>query len=371
MRILILNWRDIKNPGSGGAEILTHEIARRSVLLGNEVTQFSSFFSGAKRKEIIDGVTIIREGRADTRSLFLSVHFKAFLFYLKKKENYDVVIDEVHGVPFFTPFYVRKKKVVLICEVANDLWVKNFGLFFGNIGRSIEKLYLSKIYKNIPYVTISQSTKKDLISHGVDKDSISILPMGITIPKKLKKIKRENNPTFIFVGRLNPAKGIEDVLSAFQKIQKKHTKAHLWIVGRGSNSYKKYLMSFCKKLGIDQNVTFFGFVSEEEKFMLLARAHLLVHTSIREGFGLTIPEAGWVGTPVIAYNSPGLRDVVKNDKNGVLLEKNNYEKLAEKSLEIVNNLELYKKLCKGAREEARKYKWNNTVESMLNILRNS
>ncbi len=68
MRILILNWRDINNPLSGGAEILTHEIAKRLVALGNHV-----------------------------------VHFRAFLFYQREKGKFDVVRDEVHGIPFFLP----------------------------------------------------------------------------------------------------------------------------------------------------------------------------------------------------------------------------------------------------------------------------
>ncbi len=54
MNILILNWRDIKNPSSGGAEILTHEIAKQWVAWGNSVIQFSSLFAGAKSEEIID-----------------------------------------------------------------------------------------------------------------------------------------------------------------------------------------------------------------------------------------------------------------------------------------------------------------------------
>ena len=58
-KILILNWRDIKNPNSGGAEVLTHEMAKRWVLWGHEVTQFSSKFRGAKGEEVVDGVRII------------------------------------------------------------------------------------------------------------------------------------------------------------------------------------------------------------------------------------------------------------------------------------------------------------------------
>jgi len=62
MKILIYNWRDIKNPDAGGAEVFTHEIARRWVERGNEVTLFTSKFAGCRKEEVVDRVSIIRDG---------------------------------------------------------------------------------------------------------------------------------------------------------------------------------------------------------------------------------------------------------------------------------------------------------------------
>ena len=62
MNILIYNWRDIRNPAAGGAEVFTHEIARRWVERGNEVTMFTSAFAGCRKEEVVDGVRIIRDG---------------------------------------------------------------------------------------------------------------------------------------------------------------------------------------------------------------------------------------------------------------------------------------------------------------------
>lgn len=368
MNILILNWRDIKNPSSGGAEILTHEIAKRLVVLGNHVVQFSSFFKGAHRKEVVDNVEIVREGNADIRTLFASVHFRAFLFYQREKGKFDVVIDEVHGIPFFTPWYVKEKKVVLICEVASDLWIEVFGSFFGLLGRMVEKFYLFLVYKNILFITISDSTKKDLIENGVNKKDIIVLPMGINVPLNIGDIQKEKEKTLIFVGRLTVAKGIEEALSALKEIVSNKI-VRLWIVGRGEANYVQKLKRMCRQLHIEDNVTFYGFVSEKKKFTLLARAHLLIHPSLREGFGLTIPEAGYVGTPVVAYNSPGLRDIVKNGKNGVLVAENSPKSLANTSIKLLSDDFLYQKLCQGAREEARQYNWDNTARVMLDSLK--
>lgn len=371
MRILILNWRDINNPSSGGAEVLTHEIAKRFVKLGNHVVQFSSFFSGARHEEVVDGVKIVREGNADIRTLFASVHFRAFLFYQREKKKFDVVIDEVHGIPFFTPWYVKGEKIVLICEVAGELWKKNFGLFFGLLGLLVEKFYLFLVYKNLLFVTISDSTKKDLIENGVNKKNITVLPMGINVPKDMGDIKKEKEKTLIFVGRLTVAKGIEDALSALKEILKINKDVKLWIVGRGDEKYTEKLKRMCKRLGIKNNVIFYGFVSERKKFLLLARAHLLIHSSLKEGFGLTIPEAGCVGTPVVAYNSPGLRDIVINGNNGILVAKNSPELLASMALRLFSDDLLYQKFCFGAKKEARQYNWDKTARVMLDILKES
>src|SRR5438309_329776 len=97
MRILILNWRDIRNPASGGAEILTHEVAKRWVDMGHIVTQFSSKFPNAKRDETIDGVRYLRSGQWWNVHGFAAIYY---IFYLRNKT--DLVIDEVHWFPFFS-----------------------------------------------------------------------------------------------------------------------------------------------------------------------------------------------------------------------------------------------------------------------------
>lgn len=372
MNILILNWRDIKNPSAGGAEILTHEIAKRWVKWGHRVTQFSSSFPGCLGEEIIDGVRIIRRGHPDTRRLFSSVHFLAFVYYkkqIRERHKFDVVIDEVHGIPFFTPWYVRGRKVVLICEVAGDLWRKTFGPIFGTAGRIIEKFYLRSVYRNLPYLTISPSTQKDLIRDGVNKKNITILPMGISIPaSRVKAFKKEESLTLIFVGRLTVPKGVEDAIYALREISKKNPKTKLWIVGRGDDQYLRHLKRLIKKFNTQSKVIFFGFVPEKEKFTLMAKAHILIHPSVREGFGLTIPEAGVVGTPTVAYNSPGIRDIVMNWESGILLKENSPTALASSILDLFNDKTAYERLCRMARQEARKYNWDNTARATLRIL---
>src|SRR5579883_455916 len=98
MDILILNWKDIKNPAKGGAEVIAFEFAKRLVRDGHSVTFFSRSFKNAKPDEILDGVRIIRRGN------LLSVYLKAYLYYKNLKKKPDKVIDMVNTICWQTPF---------------------------------------------------------------------------------------------------------------------------------------------------------------------------------------------------------------------------------------------------------------------------
>lgn len=369
MRILILNWRDTKNPSSGGAEILTHEIAKRLVAWGNPVTQFSAFFPTGKHREIIDGVEIIREGNPDARYFFTSVHLKAYQYYTSHQGKFEVVIDEIHGLPFFTPWYVKGKKIALICEIAGDIWYKTFGLIFGIIGEITEKVYLRFVYSSMPFLTISPSTKLDLQKLGISSSHINVLPMGISRPKTIMRFPKEKELTIIFVGRLTPAKGIEDAIAAFSFVIQKYPRAKLWVVGRGEQPYENQLRLLAKKYNMEDNIIFYGFLSEQEKFNRMAKAHILVHPSIKEGFGLTVAEAGFVGTPSVAYNVTGIRDIIKPNISGILTKENTPKALAQEIVNLYTQKNIYDKICRNAQNASNIYSWDKTAQMTLEVLK--
>lgn len=358
MNILILNWRDIKNPASGGAEILTHEIAKRLVKKSHKIIQISAGFPNCKKKEIIDGVQIIRLGK------WWSVHFLAFFYYFfNLRKNIDIVIDEVHWYPFFSKLYAPKKTILLACEVAEKLFFNLFPYPFAILGRLVEKIYLL-LYKNTPTLVISPSTKEDLIKEGFKAKDITILPMGLNIPQNTKIYPKEKKPTIIYLGRLCKQKGIEDALTAFEKVKKEIPNSVLWIVGAGEKFYVKKLKDIAKQISDD--IIFFGFVSEKEKFKLLSKAHVLIVPSVHEGWGLIVPEAGFVETPAVVYNVGGLRDLVEKGQNGEIVEKTP-EAMGQAIKKLLNDSVKYSKLRKGAREKAEIYNWDNTVEKLMQV----
>ena len=362
MNILILNWRDIKNPSGGGAEILTQEIAKRWVSAGNHVVLFTAAFAGSKSDESVDGVKIIRKGS------WWNVHIIAFFYYLFFLRNtFDVVIDEVHWFPFFANLYAGKKTILLACEVADKLFSYVLPFPFSLIGRLLEKLYLY-LYRNVPTLAISPSTKEDLIRAGFQEKNISVLPMGLTIPRGVKKYNKEKGKTLIFLGRLNKQKGIEDALSAFRSLSKENIVDRLWVVGSVSEEYVKELKNSVKDLSAS-SVVFFGFVDEVEKFNLLSKAHILIVPSIHEGWGLTVSEAGYVGTPAVVYRSRGLCDTITDGENGFLVD-SSPEGLVVGVRKAIEDEALYARVRTHAIESAKLHDWEQSADIGIKFLQN-
>lgn len=360
MRILILNWRDILNPAGGGAEILTHQLAQGWVKAGNEVTWFTANFKNGKEFEVFDGIRIIRKGS------WWYVHILAFFYYLQNHKDIDIIIDEVHWFPFFAGIYARKKTIALTCEVANKLFYTLFPASIAIAFRGIEKFYLY-VYRDIPTLTISDSTKKDLIKEGVQKNLITVLRLGINIPSNLHKQNKEKNPTFIYLARLNKQKGIYDAINAFTIINKQLNKSVLWIVGSGEEEILKSLKEMVREAGLSTVVKFFGFVTEIKKYELLEKAHILIVPSVQEGWGLTVIEAASQGTPSVGYDVEGLKDSIVDKKSGMLTNPDP-QSLATGALQLFDNKVQYIRLGKEAKVWAQKFDWNEAQEKSLDVL---
>ncbi len=367
MNILVFSWRDPKHPLAGGAEQVMHEHMKGWIEAGSKVTLFSSYFKGAKPEENLDGITIIRRGYE-----LLGVQIAAFIWYVfRSNEKYDLIVDQFHGIPFFTPFFVRTRKLAVVQEVANKVWLYNrlpkpFNWIVGIIGYYGEPLiYL--FYKKVPFMTGSNSAKDQLIKVKIQKKNIFIVPHGIKIKKLPKLPPKEKNPTIIFLGALAKDKGIEDALVAFSKLKSKNV--NFWVVGKANTRrYFDHLENLAKKLDIENKTKFWGFVNEKVKFKLLAKSHLLINPSIVEGWGLVNIEANAVGTPVVAYNSPGLVDSVQNNKSGVICINNTPEELAIAATELIENEEKYRKLQASSISWSKNFSWEKSKALSLNLI---
>ncbi|MBI2595337.1 glycosyltransferase [Candidatus Daviesbacteria bacterium] len=366
MNILILSWRDPKHPLAGGAEQVTHEHAKGWIAAGHTVYLFSSRFQGAAKEETLDGVNILRSGHE-----YLGVQIAACFYYLRNQSKFDLVFDQFHGLPFFTPLYIRIKKLAVIQEVAKEVWFMNelkwpLSWIFGLLGYVLEPL-IFKIYTGIPFWTGSPSTKKDLVNLGIKPDRIYIINHAIKLIQ-FKKIHKNKQWTIMFLGALSKDKGIEDALKCYSFLDKLGD-FRFWVIGKPQTTiYTRKLKKLAARFGISKKVKFWGYVSEKDKFKLLSRSHLLINPSAREGWGLVNIEANSVGTPVMAYSSPGLVDSVKHGISGVICKDNTPLELANNILNLLNDQKKYSRLKKGALAWSKKFTWEKSKKMSLKLI---
>ena len=367
MNILVFSWRDPKHPLAGGAEQVMHEHMKGWVSGGHNVTLFASRFKGSLQEEVLDGVKIVREGNQ-----YLGVQFRGFLYYRRHRNNFDLVVDQFHGLPFFTPLYVGKPKVAVIQETAREVWFLNhlvwpLNLIVGMLGFLVEPL-IFLLYKNIPFMTGSQSASDDIVYFGIPKKNITVIPHGVIVKKLEPLPSKEKKFTVVYLGVLSKDKGIEDAIKTFN-ILKDIDHFQFWVIGKAQTlEYEKKIKRLVEELGLEKNVTFWGFVSQKEKFELLARTHVLINPSLREGWGLVNIEANAMGVLVVAYSSPGLVDSVKDGESGLLCKNNTPEELAQNIALISGDNNLYKRLQKGAKEWSKNFFWEKSVKQSLEII---
>ncbi len=279
--------------------------------MGHTVEWFSASFPGAAAVEELDGIRIVRAGRQWT------VHWHAFKRYRRSlRGRFDAVIDEVNTMPFFTPFWAGIPAFMLIFQLARGVWWYESPFPVSAVGFAIEPIYL-RGYRHTPAFTISRSTEQDLRALGF-KGPITLIPIGIEKVAFPSRPKAET-PTFLYVGRLAPSKRIGHMLQALAQFRQATGTGTLWLVGSGPDGYQRSLAKLARDLRVERNVVFLGRVSSQEKHRLMAEAHALLMTSVREGWGLVVTEANACGTPAIVYDVPGLRDSVRDDLTGLVV----------------------------------------------------
>src|SRR5215212_85476 len=347
MHILWLNWRDIRNPEAGGAEVYTHEVMKSLTQRGYEMTLFTSRFKGCQLNEKINGVDIIREGNKYTVYKEAKNYLKAY------KQHYDLIIDEINTVPFFVPKFVNEKQVIaVIHQLAREFWFYETKFPVSHIGYYyLEKKWLSN-YKDTITLALSDSTKIDLQALGFKR--VFVVPPGLNVTPLSNVKEKEARPTVVFMGRLKKAKLPHDALQAFSIIKREIHDAKMWVIGDG------YLRGKLESSNM-KDVTFYGRISNEKKYDLLSRAHIILVPAVREGWGLVVTEANAMGTPAIGYDVHGLRDSIRHGETGITVKEKTPAAMAQQAISLLRDSISLSKYSTNALEFSRQFSWDNTA----------
>ena len=273
---------------------------------GHEVTLFAAAVADRPSREVVEGVDIVRSG---TR---FGVFRAARRFWSKQPPGaYDVVVDEINTRPFMSPRWVRDTPIVaLIHQLAREIWFYETSFPLAVLGRYVLEPWWLRAYRNIPALTVSRSSADSLVRYHGWRD-VTVIPEGHT-PHPIPNVAKEKEPTIAFLGRLNAMKRPEHAIEAFRLLRSRLPSARLWMIGDGPLFARL-------RANAPAGAEFLGRLQRDVLLDRLAQAHVLVATSVREGWGLNVSEAALCGTPSIAYDVPGLSDSVAAS-GGALVE---------------------------------------------------
>ncbi len=292
--------------------------------------------------------------------------------------NPDIIHIQEH---FFIPYTVIKiaKKLKIPIIGTNHFMPENVTLPFrlpGKIEALFKKLgwkHLNRVYKKLDKVTTPTSTAANIFHRFGFKNPIQVISNGIDLKRfhpnqngnfLYKKLNIPKKNTIIFVGRLDPEKNIEDIIRAFTLVIEK-IDAQFIIAGRGSK--EKFLKTLTKKLNLEKNIIFTGFISDEDLPKLYCIADAFVMAGTAELQSIATMEAMASGLPIVAANAMALPELVHDKKNGFLFEKKNIDELAEKIIKILSDKNLRTKMGKKSLKIIEKHDINRTCAAFEKI----
>ncbi len=358
-RILFINWRDIRNPEAGGAEVHLHEISRRIAALGHSVTLLASRFAGAAEEEVIDGVRVIRCGGKFTFNFHVVGAFRR----LASERPFDVVVDDINKIPFYTPLFVKTP----ILALAHHLFGRTIFLeaslpvaLYVFLSESLIPL----LYRNTRFVVVSNSTRDEMLKRGLKPENISIVYNAVDHSRyKPLAEARSKEPLIGYVGRIKRYKRVDVLLKALKIVKESVPGVRLRVAGSGD--HLEALKDLAGRLGLAGRVDFMGFVTEQQKIEMLRQVHVVANPSSKEGWGVTVIEANACGTPVVASNVPGLRDAVLDGRTGLLVPYGDVETLARRLVEVLRDDAMRRGLTENALEWAGRFSWDTSAEGIL------
>jgi glycosyltransferase involved in cell wall biosynthesis len=324
--VLFLNWRDTLNPEGGGSEVYVERIAAELVARGHQATLLCASHKLGPAEEVnADGVRILRRGGRHTVYARAALLYVAGFFGFGRlrrgaagRARPDLIVDVCNGLPFLSPLWSRRQVVTLLHHVHREQWPVVLPPWAARLGWWIESSLAIRVYRRCRYVTVSAATRDELAVLGVDPQRVAVVHNGtpeITAAPTPKTV----DPSLVVLGRLVPHKQVEVALRALAALSGRWPRLSVVVAGQGW--WEPKLREYAAELGVADRVRFAGFVSDEEKQALLSSAWLALTPSLKEGWGLTIVEAGAQGTPTVAFRSAGgVAEAVMDGRTGLLAD---------------------------------------------------
>ncbi|WP_433464317.1 glycosyltransferase family 4 protein [Spirillospora sp. CA-128828] len=366
LRLAVVNWRDPWHPAAGGAERYAWELARRFAAEGARVHYLTCRARGQKRSERVEDVEFVRLGGRFT------VYPLVLLWMLGRRlgRRFDAVIDCQNGIPFFTP-WVQPRRVPVFC-VIHHVHDAQFGLYFPGwlawVGQVLEGPVSRWTYRRHAFVVVSPSTQRAVRERLGWTGPTHVVPNGsvVTEPEGVVSVPA-GDPDLVCVTRLVPHKRLNLLLDLAEGLAETHPGLKLHILGDGPEA--PALKAEISARGLDGIVTAHGYVPENVKAALVARADLHLSTSQGEGWGLSVIEAAALGVPTVAYDVDGLRDAVRDGTTGWLVHAGDDQvDVVRRALKELDDVTRRDQVTTECRTWAAEFDWAHTAGRMRDLV---
>jgi len=361
--VLAVNFRDPAHPEAGGAEQHLAEILLEAVRRGHRVTWLATAFPGAAPEAHDRGMRIVRRGAWWNFNLVVpGVLRREF-----SSPRPDLVIEDINKVPCLTPWWTRSPVAVIIPHLFGFTAFREASLPVALYVMLLEAL-IPSVYARSRFVVISESTRDDLVHRGVPRERIAVVHCGLDheVHRPDPATPKSARPTLVFVGRLRRYKGLDWVIRALPAVRARVPDARLQVIGDGP--HRAHLERQARAAGVSGAVDFLGFRPLTEKVRCVREAWALVQPSPKEGWGLTVVEAGACGTAVVAADSPGLRDSVRRGETGLLVPFGDEAALADALARVLEDRALRERLADAGVEWAARFHWPECAARSLDAL---
>jgi glycosyltransferase involved in cell wall biosynthesis len=295
-----------------------------------------------------------RAGTRYTFPLYARRYYREHLAAMR----HDLLVEDINKVPLYTPRWHGPPVVAVVPHLFGATVFQEAPLPMAAAVWLAERP-LGRVYRGVPFEAISESTREDLVRRGIPARDVRVIYCGIdTQHFTPDPAQRAERPVFTYLGRLKKYKGVDIVIRALAAMTSRE--ATLEVAGTGD--YRPQLERLVKSLDLEGRVRFLGFISEAEKLALLRRAWALAFASPKEGWGITNLEAAACGTPVVASNSPGIKESVRDGETGYLVPHGDHRAMAAALDRLAQSPELVRTLGEAGRRFAEGFTWERAAD---------
>jgi glycosyltransferase involved in cell wall biosynthesis len=358
-RVQILAWRDFEDPEAGGSELHAHRLASAWARAGIDVSMRTSAAPGQQSVSTRAGYQVIR--KSGRYGVFPR---SAVSGLVGRRGRPDGLVEIWNGMPFFSPLWARCPRIVLLHHVHAAMWRMVLTPRLAAIGETVELRIAPRFYRHSRVLTLSPSSRDEILEMlELDPSRVSVVAPGVDelfVPGG----EKSPVPLVVAVGRLVPVKRLELLIDAVARARAEVPGLRLLVVGEG---YERPLLEAkVEAVGGRSWIDLPGHLSDAELADAYRRAWVVASTSLREGWNMTITEAGACGTPAVVSDIAGHRDALTDGVSGLLVDPG--DKFTAALVQVLTDTGLREALARGAQDRARSLTWDATAAKVLAAL---